>query len=164
MPSTLTSPIASEPPPPGDLLLAVDLAAGRVVLTGELDRGTCGHLRGACRGLAAGAAPFWVLDLAALEFCDAAGLRALAAVRRAAEDAGALVLIVGARPFLRRVLPLVGLGDVLAPIARTMPGAVAGRAAWDPPPTDTDRALSAASRRGRCGAPVGRLWDVTRPA
>lgn len=61
-----------------------------------------------------------MLDLAALEFCDASGLRALVATRRAAVRSGGALVVLGARPYLRWLLALVGLGDVLAPIARTV--------------------------------------------
>jgi anti-anti-sigma factor len=122
-PETLT---ALRAPSVAGLLVALDLRAGRIALCGELDRETCGHLAAACPVLAAAAAPVWVLDLARLTFCDASGLRALAAARRAATDAGAVVVVVGARPFLQRLLPLVDLGDVLAPPAHPAPAPGAG--------------------------------------
>jgi anti-anti-sigma factor len=120
VPSTMKSCVRCEPPV-CRLLVAVDLSAGRVVLTGELDRGTCVRLDAACRVLAADGPPIWVVDLGAVAFCDAGGLRALAAACRVAEETGAAVVIAGARPYLRRLLHLVGLGDVLAPVARSMP-------------------------------------------
>ncbi|WP_199582440.1 STAS domain-containing protein [Blastococcus sp. TF02-9] len=86
--------------------LAVDLADGRLGLSGDLDRGTCEQLLAVCPLLTLAAAPVWAVDLAGLTFCDAEGLRALIAVRRAAADAGAAVVAVGARPFLRRLLTL----------------------------------------------------------
>ncbi|MGY1714353.1 STAS domain-containing protein [Geodermatophilus sp. SYSU D01106] len=92
--------------------MTLELPAGRITLAGELDRETCGHLAAACSMLSAAAAPVWVLDLASLAFFDTAGLHALASSRRAAADAGAVIAVVGARPLLRRLLSMAGLGDV----------------------------------------------------
>jgi anti-anti-sigma factor len=156
-------------PPVGGLLVAVDLPAGRVVLTGELDRGTCVHLDAACRVLAADGPPIWVVDLAGLAFCDAAGLRALAAARRAAEGSGPAVVLSGARPYLRRLLHLVGLGDALAPVARSMPRPAAERAAGTAtvPPKPAARALRALggmAPRDRADAHSGGPRDAARGA
>ncbi|WNV77204.1 STAS domain-containing protein [Geodermatophilus sp. DSM 44513] len=158
MPAMTTCPITTEPAAAGGLLLAVDLAAGRVVLTGELDRATCGQLTAACQVLAAECPPVWVLDVAALDFCDAAGLRALAAARRATEDAGAVALIVGARQVLRRLLPLAGLDDLLAPIARTLPPPAPRHTASSsgvPVATATGTPPAAAARGGGTRARAG---------
>jgi anti-anti-sigma factor len=110
---TSLSPLQS---PAGGLTVDVDLTAGRIALTGELDRSTCGHLACASAALAAAGPTTWVVDLAGVTFCDAPGLRALAAVRCSAERAGATAVVVGARPFLLRLLGLVGL-DELQPAA-----------------------------------------------
>ncbi|MGY1696597.1 STAS domain-containing protein [Geodermatophilus sp. SYSU D00814] len=115
-----------------ELLVTLDLPAGRILLSGELDRATCGHLDAACAVLGRAAVPAWVLDLAGLSFCDVPGLRALAAVRRAAQAAGAAVIVVGARPYLRRLLPLVGVDDALPPVARSIAGPVAGHSGGAP--------------------------------
>jgi anti-anti-sigma factor len=134
VPSTMTLTAPPEPltipptPSVAGLLVALDLPAGRITLTGELDRETCGHLTAACPVLAAAAGSVWVLNLAGLTFCDASGLRALASARRAVTDGGAAVLLVGARPFLRPLLPLVDLDDVLAPPARPVPAPAVYRA------------------------------------
>ena len=120
MAPTLTFTSSTEPPA-GGLRVDVDPTAGRVVLTGELDRATCGHLVAACQLLTAAGPPIWMLDLAGLTFCDAPGLRSLARARHAAADAGATLVLAGASPFLRRLLARCGLEDVLTPIARTSP-------------------------------------------
>lgn len=117
MPTTTPTPLSLHPVAaqlPTRLRVQVD-PAGRVVVDGELDRATCHHVATAGRVLAAAAAPVWVVDLTGLTFCDATGLRALAAFRRTAEAAGAVPVLVGARPFHRRLLAVAGLGDVLAP-------------------------------------------------
>ena len=126
MPSAPTS--SSSPAlPPGGLLLDVDLPAGRVALIGDLDRGTRRQLTSVCGVLAVAGPPVWVLDVTSLAFCDAAGLRALVATRRAAVDGGAALVVVGARPYLRQLLELVGLRNVLAPPGRTVRRAVVVR-------------------------------------
>lgn len=159
MPPTTPSPVSPPPPAPG-LTVHVDLPQARLVLDGELDRTTCDQLAAASRVLAGVGPCTWVLDLAGLGFCDASGLRALAVTRRAAQDAGAAVLVVGARPFLRRLLGLAGLGDVLVPIAvTTVPGP--GRPARIAPPAGTGR-----SARGGTGGRdrVAAGWSAARPA
>lgn len=118
MPQSTTFHPSAEPAVAG-LLVTLDLPAGRILLTGELDRATCWQLAEACPMLASAAAPVWVLDLAGLSFCDASGLRALAAVRRVAAAAGAAVVVAGARPYLRRLLPLVDLGGAPVPVGPT---------------------------------------------
>lgn len=122
MPESTTFPPSAEPAVTG-LLVTLDPPAGRILLTGELDRATCGLLAEACPALASAAAPVWVLDLAGLSFCDASGLRALAAVRRVAAAAGAAVIVAGARPYLRRLLPLVDLCGTPTPVTPTAPAA-----------------------------------------
>lgn len=166
MPSTIAPPSTSgtpRKPPAGGLALEIDLPSGRVVLSGELDRDTTGHLEAACRLLGDAGPPVWVLDVAELTFCDAPGLRALTAVRRAAEDAGAALLLVGARPFLRGLLPLAGLGNALTPVARVMPGRAAERVAAPPiarpaPNARAHRRLAEMARCDRVDAPEGGPW------
>ncbi|SNS33619.1 anti-anti-sigma factor [Geodermatophilus saharensis] len=160
MQQTTTSLPPAEPAVAG-LLVTLDLPAGRILLSGELDRATCGHLDAACALLARAAAPAWVLDLAGLSFCDASGLRAMAAVRRVARTAGAAVIVVGARPYLRRLLPLVGLGDALPPVARSVSGPVACHPG--PAPAVRPAALGPTPAGPPCrgtGAPAKGTWDA----
>jgi hypothetical protein len=56
MPPTMTCNVALDPPAAG-LVLSVDVAAGQIVLTGELDRETCGQLAAVCPVFAAADAP-----------------------------------------------------------------------------------------------------------
>jgi len=49
------------------------------------------------------------LDLAELDFCDVAGLRALEELCARHTAAGREVSVVGARPFLRKIAALAGL-------------------------------------------------------
>ena len=155
MAPTLTF-FSSPEPPVGGLRVDVDLAAGRVTLTGELDRITCGQLVAACRLLTAAGPPVCVLDLSAVIFCDAPGLRALTTARDLAQDAGAGLVLAGARPFLRRLLARCGLGDVLTPIARTAPtpaDARMTRPAEVAPPAGPRRSRRIEVSTGRKAAP-----------
>ncbi|MGY1671427.1 STAS domain-containing protein [Geodermatophilus sp. SYSU D00710] len=154
-----TTSLSSPEPAVAGLLVTLDLPTRRVVVTGELDRATCRHLTAACPALAAAAAPAWVLDVTGLTFCDASGLRALADVRRAAADAGATVVVIGARPFVRGVLTLAGLGDVLTPVARTTPAPAGRRTGRTPaaPAAAPDGSAARPARPPRTGAlPGGR--------
>jgi anti-anti-sigma factor len=109
------------------LAVGVDPTAGRIVLTGELDRSTCDQLARVARALTTSAAPNWVVDLAGVTFCDAPGLRALAGLRRDAEDSGATMTLVGARPFLVRLLGLADSVGLLAPDRCAAAGRQPGR-------------------------------------
>jgi anti-anti-sigma factor len=74
----------------------VDLTAGRIALTGELDRRTAHHLLDAARTLRETQHPRWVLDAGKLSFCDATGLRAISACYRLALRRGSELRIVRA--------------------------------------------------------------------
>ncbi|WP_091763755.1 STAS domain-containing protein [Blastococcus aurantiacus] len=130
--------------------LDLHVTAGRIVLTGELDRATCGHLVAACPMLVAATPAVWVVDLTDLTFCDASGLRALVALRRAAADAGAAVVLNGARPLLRRLLAFVSLSDVVAPVLPAAPTPAASSSGRPPAvhlaSLDTARARSSQAR------------------
>jgi anti-anti-sigma factor len=52
--------------------------------------------------------PWTIVDLAGLEFIDAAGVAALSRGRRQARDAGGDLLLVAPRRQVQRVLPLIG--------------------------------------------------------
>lgn len=64
------------------------------------------------------------IDLAELEFCDSAGVRALLAFRRIHEAQGRTVTIVRANPFIWRLLELCGVSDHLATAHRAASAAV----------------------------------------
>jgi anti-anti-sigma factor len=62
---------------PHHLQLSVDVLAGAVRVTGELDRSSAHHLADAISALRSSPSPVWTLDLQGLTFCDVEGLRVL---------------------------------------------------------------------------------------
>ena len=60
-----------------DLRLSVDVPAGAIRVTGELDRSSAHHLADALSALRSSPVPLWTLDLQGLSFCDLEGLRVL---------------------------------------------------------------------------------------
>ncbi|MGK5114216.1 MULTISPECIES: STAS domain-containing protein [unclassified Geodermatophilus] len=107
------SPGSSPDPLPRPLLVSVDLRAGRVSVTGELDRGSAHHLLDALAALSLTGLPAWTVDGAGITFCDATGLRALARARVLAAGRGRTLGVVGLRPFLAALVELAGLGSLL---------------------------------------------------
>ena len=95
------------------LLLSIDLRAGRVTVAGELDRAVAHRLGDALDALALTGHRAWTVDAAAITFCDAEGLRVLAAGAALAESRGCTLQLVGASPFTARLLRLVGMGQLL---------------------------------------------------
>ncbi|MFJ9442410.1 STAS domain-containing protein [Kitasatospora sp. NPDC101235] len=86
-----------------------------VSLVGELDMATGPLVTDAVsRALAAGPSRL-DLDVSALTFCDASGLRALLQARRASGLRHVEFRLVGVRPGLRRVLALLRATDLLLP-------------------------------------------------
>jgi anti-anti-sigma regulatory factor len=87
----------------------VDLVAGAVRLDGALTRRTVHLFSDAVRTLQAADRPEWVIDVSALERCDAAGLRALGVAYRRALVRGRTVVVQGAPPWLCRALAHIRL-------------------------------------------------------
>ncbi|MFD3994434.1 STAS domain-containing protein [Streptomyces sp. NPDC058548] len=89
---------------------------GTVVVSGEIDSATAPHLR---RSLLAAlhAHPEGVtLDLAAVTFCDCAGLRAFLTARAVRAERAAPVLAVGpVSPRMTRLLQLTGTEGLFSP-------------------------------------------------
>lgn len=110
-------------------LLSVDLDGGRVSLHGELDQRHVHRLREAVAVLAYSPAARWSLDVAGVTFCDAAGLRVLLAAHRLAADTGRSLVLTRSGPWLRRLLHLAGLDELLDPADRlpAEPGPPAAR-------------------------------------
>jgi anti-anti-sigma factor len=108
----------------GPLLLSIDLRAGRISVSGELDRTVAHRLADALDALALTGRRAWTVDAAALTFCDAEGLRVLSAGTALAERCGCTLQLVRAAPFTARLLRLVGMGQLLdRPADRTPIGA-----------------------------------------
>jgi anti-anti-sigma factor len=108
-------PVPASPGTPRSLLVSVDLRAGRVQVTGDLDRASAHHLLDALATLGLGDSPTWTVDAAGVTFCGAAGLRALARAQALAATRGRELLLVGAPPFLARLLTVSRLGALLGP-------------------------------------------------
>jgi anti-anti-sigma factor len=79
-----------------------------VVLSGELDVTDAVRI-GALVTTVAIRVPCLILDLAALEFTDCAGMRALAAAARQPQQAGAGLMLAAPGPPVLRVLDLTGM-------------------------------------------------------
>jgi anti-anti-sigma factor len=89
---------------PRTLLVSVDLRAGHVQLSGDLDRSSAHHLLDAVATLGLTDSPTWTVDAAGVTSFGAAGLRALARARAMAAARGRVLVLVGAPPFLTRLL------------------------------------------------------------
>lgn len=105
------------PPYPGpSLSVVVDPAAGRLTVSGELDRRTTYRFLDAVSALAVTDRPVWLLDVSGLAVRDADGLRAIGWAYRRALRSGRRLVLVGAPPLLRRALVRLRLEQhVLAP-------------------------------------------------
>ncbi|WP_448609388.1 STAS domain-containing protein [Geodermatophilus sp. URMC 60] len=110
------------------LLLSIDLRNGCVTAAGELDRLVAHRLGDALHALGVTGHRTWTIDAAGLTFCDAAGLRALAAGAALAEDRGCVLRLVAPSPFTVRLLRLTGMADLLdRPAARPPLGVAQAR-------------------------------------
>lgn len=85
----------------------------RVQLRGELDRATAGRLVEIVGALAVPGTARVRLDLADLDFIDAAGLAALLQIHTSLHRHGGRLRLVRARPLLRRMLAVTSLLDAL---------------------------------------------------
>jgi anti-sigma B factor antagonist len=94
-----------------------------VWLRGELDVAEARAAREFFAAVAAQGCSRLVVDVTDLEFIDAAGVSALAAVARAALGAGGWLHLVDASPMLRRILRIVHLTGVL-PVYETVHAAI----------------------------------------
>ncbi|WNV74101.1 STAS domain-containing protein [Geodermatophilus sp. DSM 44513] len=115
-------PTAGRPRP---LLLSIDLQTGRITAAGELDRAVAHRLADALDALTLTSHRAWTVEATAVTFCDAAGLRVLAAGSALAEERGCTLQVVGASPFTARLLRLVGMGALLDTPAPRVPLGVA---------------------------------------
>jgi anti-anti-sigma factor len=95
------------------LTVQVDLVTATIAVSGDLDRDGVHLFIDATTTLAATLHRSWVLDASCITFCDAGGLRAIAAAAQAAQRRGGGLTVVGAGRSLRRLLVLVGLADLL---------------------------------------------------
>jgi anti-anti-sigma regulatory factor len=105
-----TSVTSREPEIP--FLLSIDIRAGRVAVHGDFDREHVERFLDSVSLLEYSASPCWSVDVAGVSFCDAGGLRALLEARRFAERTGRTFRITGAGPWMRHLLPMIGLTGV----------------------------------------------------
>lgn len=134
---------ASQPRVPSDAVLRVAVevhprAAGLrslcvMTLAGDLDLMSAPRLRSATEralptGSAPSTAPDVVVDIAAVEFVDSAGLGALLATLRRTTALGGRLAVVGASEQARRLLTMTGVNRVVS-LHATLADAVAARVA-----------------------------------
>ena len=86
-----------------------------VQLSGELDFATAGHVESRLEDVLRRAPARLVIDLSALDFMDATGLRALLSAERRAEEAGSQVQVIAGEAEPRRLLELCGVLGRLTP-------------------------------------------------
>ncbi len=103
--SDTRSPLAE----PALLSVQVRRTRATVVLSGELDRDSAHHLVDALASLTGTDQPCWVVDAAAVTWCDAGGLRALAAAHALALTHGRRLRLVNASRCVERLVRLSGL-------------------------------------------------------
>jgi anti-anti-sigma factor len=105
-----TSVTSREPEIP--FLLSIDIRAGRISVHGDFDREHVERFLDLISLLDHSASTCWVVDVGGVSFCDAGGLRALLEARRSAERTGRTFRITGAGPWMRHLLPMIGLTGV----------------------------------------------------
>ena len=88
------------------LVVSTDLRAGRITVTGELERTTAHQLLDVLRALVLSDQHTWTVDAAGVTFCDVEGLRVLALARSLAESSGRVLRVTRPRPFLVTLLLL----------------------------------------------------------
>jgi anti-anti-sigma factor len=99
---------------PAFLTVSVQWAYATVVLSGELDRDCAQQLLDALAALVDTDQPCWVVDAAAVTWCDAGGLRALAAAHALAIAHGRRLRLVRASRCVERLVRLSGLDARMA--------------------------------------------------
>ena len=107
--TTVSADYEATPPP---FLITIDVPAGRVAIHGDFDREHLDGFLDAVRQLADSPAPSLTVDVAAVTFCDAGGLRGLLAAQRLAAQTGRTFRVTRAGRWMRRLLPVVGLTPV----------------------------------------------------
>ena len=113
-----------------DITVAERCDAGVTVVTlhGELGVDSAGPLRTTLAALIDRYRLRIVVDLAPLTFCDSIGLSAFVDGHWRCTEVGGWMRLASPRPFLRRILDVVGLIG-LVPLYETVPAACTGDAA-----------------------------------
>jgi anti-anti-sigma factor len=89
--------------------LAIDVGAGSIAIHGDFDRQHAQAFLDAVSLLAYSPSSRWSIDVSAVAFCDAGGLRALLAARRLAERHGRTLRVIRVGRWMGRLLPMIGL-------------------------------------------------------
>lgn len=97
------------------LSVSVDLVGGGVVLSGELDRDSSHHVVDALAALRDTHHRRWTVDTAAVTWCDAGGLRALATGHALAVACGRELRLVRTSRCVERLLRISGLAERVDP-------------------------------------------------
>lgn len=95
--------------------ISVDSSRGLVSVAGELDREHAPQLAAALSTLAETSHEVWLIDTARVTFCDASGLRALAAAAAVADAHGCRLSMSASSRCVQRLVTLVGLSHLLIP-------------------------------------------------
>ena len=93
--------------------------------TAELDRAVAHRLTDALFALVQTGHRSWTVDAAGISFCDAEGLRVLAAGVALAESRGGTLRVTDPSPITAHLLRLVGMTDLLVDVADRSPTGVA---------------------------------------
>ncbi|GAA4744324.1 hypothetical protein GCM10023328_27700 [Modestobacter marinus] len=114
-----TDPLPTTGPAPFEgLAVSVDRVHATVVLRGELDRDSAHHVTDALAALATTGHACWVIDTSGVTWCDAGGLRSLAAAHALAVHSGRQLRLTGRSRCVDRLLRLSGLDRSIADTAR----------------------------------------------
>ncbi|WP_166509450.1 STAS domain-containing protein [Blastococcus sp. TF02-8] len=93
--------------------MSVDLVAATVTVAGELDQQTAHHVLDGLSALTATGHRLWAIDVGAVTFCDAAGLRLLLTGHHLARRHGSALVLDRPSRCVHRLIRLVGLDTVL---------------------------------------------------
>jgi anti-anti-sigma factor len=95
------------------LQVALDLGAGLVRVSGELDRAGAHQLLDAFLALDRTDHLTWTVDVAGITFCDAEGLRVLSRGHDLTVTRERQMRLLNATPLLRRLMCVVGLSSLM---------------------------------------------------
>jgi anti-anti-sigma regulatory factor len=123
MTATIVSSAAADLPATPLFLLSIDVTAGTLAVHGDLDREHVERFLQTVDLLPYSPSRCWSIDVSAVTFCDAAGLRGLLAARRSAEQEGRDFRVIRAGRWMRRLLPMIELPTYEEPtsILRVIP-------------------------------------------
>ncbi|RBY90368.1 anti-sigma-factor [Blastococcus sp. TBT05-19] len=93
--------------------VSVDVVGATVAVAGELDRPNGHHVLDGLAALVSGGCRQWTVDMTAVSFCDAAGLRVLLTGHHLARRHGCELVLERPSRCVHRLLLLTGLDRVL---------------------------------------------------